>query len=307
MRACAPGKLVLSGAYSVLEGAPAIVTAVDRYVCADASRPARFVTPEVRAALPDAEAPDFEASALRDDGRKLGLGSSAAILVASLAAVDARHFDTEHELRHGIFLGALAAHRQAQGGGSGIDVAASTWGGTLIAARGASGELELEPIPLPSELVVEAWASQVSASTPELLGAVARWRERSPSEHAALMGALRTAAERAATALRNGQTLDLITELVQQRVGFSALGRAAGVPIVTPEVERLALATDPRAAAVLPSGAGGGDIVLWLSDRISPPGFRALAASLGHHQLSLSVHARGVHRCLPESTPHRGS
>ncbi len=39
MRARAPGKVVLSGAYSVLRGAPAIVTAVDRYVEADDGEP----------------------------------------------------------------------------------------------------------------------------------------------------------------------------------------------------------------------------------------------------------------------------
>lgn len=306
MRACAPGKLVLSGAYSVLEGAPAIVTAVDRYVCADSNRAARLVTPEVRAALPDGEAPDFDASALRDDGRKLGLGSSAAILVASLAAADVRAFGSEQELRQGIFLDALRAHRHAQGGGSGVDVAASTWGGTLI-ARSASEGLDLDPVQLPSELVVEAWASQVSSSTPALLARVARWREQSPGEYAAILASLCSAAERAACALRSGQMWDLIAELEQQRVGFSALGHAAGVPIVTPEVERLARAKGACVAAVLPSGAGGGDIVLWLSDRASPRGFRDLAVSLGHHELSLSLQARGAHRCQPESTLNRGS
>ena len=45
MIAKAPGKLVVSGAYSVLEGAPAIVVAVDRYAVADTSRaPERVVT-----------------------------------------------------------------------------------------------------------------------------------------------------------------------------------------------------------------------------------------------------------------------
>jgi len=306
MRARAPGKLVLSGAYSVLEGAPAIVTAVDRYVCCDSSRPARLVTPEVRAALLQAAAPDFDASALRADGHKLGLGSSAAILVASLAAVDPRHFETDEELRRAIFERALHAHWQAQGGGSGIDVAASTWGGTLIAVRNPAGELQLEPVLLPPDLVLEVWASQVSASTPLLLAAVARLREDSPAEHAALLRALRVAAERAAHALRGGQTMDLIAELEQQRLGFQALGRAAGVPIVTPEAERLAQAAGTPGAAVLPSGAGGGDIVLWLSDRASPRGFRDLAASLGHHLLPLTIHARGVYRCAPESTCDRG-
>ena len=40
MRARAPGKLVLSGAYAVLEGAPALVAAVDRYALADSERSA---------------------------------------------------------------------------------------------------------------------------------------------------------------------------------------------------------------------------------------------------------------------------
>ena len=305
MKACAPGKLVLSGAYSVLEGAPALVTAVDRYVCCDSAQPASIVTPEVRAALPGAVAPAFDASALRSAGRKLGLGSSAAILVASLAAADPRHFSSEAELRQAIFATALAAHHQAQGGGSGIDVAASTWGGTLLARRGAGGELEVEPLLLPGALVVEAWASEVAASTSEFLQAVARFRARSPSEHAALFGALRAAAERASQALRSGQTPDLIAQLDQQRAGFLALGRAAGIPIVTPEADRLSRAAGPR-AAVLPSGAGGGDIVLWLSDRPSPREFRDLARSLGHHLLPLTIHARGVYRCAPESIPDRG-
>ena len=49
-RARAPGKLVLSGAYAVLSGAPALVAAVDRYVVADSARPTLFDAPEVRAA-----------------------------------------------------------------------------------------------------------------------------------------------------------------------------------------------------------------------------------------------------------------
>ena len=61
MRARAPGKLVLSGAYAVLEGAPALVAAVDRYVVADTARAAELVTPEVRAAIGDAAAPWFDA------------------------------------------------------------------------------------------------------------------------------------------------------------------------------------------------------------------------------------------------------
>src|SRR5262245_51622652 len=135
MIARAPGKLVLSGAYSVLEGAPCIVAAVDRYAIADAARAADLVTDEVRAAVEAGELPrpvGFDASALRDrapDGtsRKLGLGSSAAILAASLAAARGGAFADEAAMREAIFPLALAAHRRAQGGGSGVDVAASVF------------------------------------------------------------------------------------------------------------------------------------------------------------------------------------
>ena len=112
---------------------------------------------------------------------------------------------------------ALRAHREAQGGGSGVDVAASTWGGTLIARRTSAYGLDLEPASLPHDLVVEVWTSPVAASTPALLAAVAGLRERAPEAHRSLLGRLGEAAERAATALRGAQTLDLIHELTEQR------------------------------------------------------------------------------------------
>src|SRR5262245_49593809 len=136
MNARAPGKVVLSGAYAVLEGAPAIVAAVDRYVVADASRHASFVTREVQAAIDAGDlsfAPWFDASALRatdDSGhsRKLGLGSSAAILVAFLAAVLGASA-CEGAALEALSERAARAHRLAQAGGSGIDVTASAMGG----------------------------------------------------------------------------------------------------------------------------------------------------------------------------------
>jgi phosphomevalonate kinase len=307
VKARAPGKLVLSGAYSVLEGAPAIVSAVDRYVCCDSDRAALHPTPEVRAALPEGPVPDFDASALRVDDRKLGLGSSAAILVASLAAADPRSFETETSLRRAIADRALLAHQEAQGGGSGIDVAASTWGGTLIAKRRADATLELEHVALPEGLIVEVWASGVPASTAEFLSRVAQFRMRSPEEYASLLAELGAAASAAATALRRGQIPDLLRNIRAQSVGFGALGRAAGVPIITPEVQELAECAGPYPAAVLPSGAGGGDIVLWLSTAPSPNSFRARAEALGHRLIPLTLHARGVHRCAPEGSSPRGS
>jgi phosphomevalonate kinase len=301
VRASAPGKLVLSGAYSVLEGAPAIVSAVDRYVVSDSERPAELVTPEVRAAFGDLPVPYFDATALRAQERKLGLGSSAAILVASLAAARGRADQPEDELRRHIEPLALRAHRRAQAGGSGIDVAASVWGGTLIATRNGPEALDLQTAALPEELIVEAWASDVSASTPELLASVARLRAERRADYTEIMDVLVAAARRAAQALVRRDPSDMLAMLHAQREGLSALGRAARVPIVTPAVARLAAWAEPRGAAVLPAGAGGGDIVLWVSTRSSPEEFRVLAGQLAHFHVSLALQARGVHCTSGES------
>jgi len=302
VKARAPGKVVLSGAYAVLEGAPAIVSAVTRYVTCDSELPAERVTPEVRAALPSGPYPAFDASQLRDGQHKLGLGSSAAIVVASLAvAVDPELARDDEALRREVEAPALRAHQLAQGGGSGIDVAASARGGTLIARRTAPGVLEIEPVTLPGTLHVEAWASGVSASTPELLRAVARFKEDRRRDYDELMSSLSAAASRAAAALQAQQARGLIAELRLQRELLARLGSASGVPIITPEVRQLAEWAKARAAAVLPSGAGGGDIVLWLALEPSPPAFRELAATLGHRHVALELHARGVHCVVPAS------
>jgi phosphomevalonate kinase len=294
VRAKAPGKVVLSGAYAVLEGAPAIVSAVSRYVSCDSARPAERVTPEVRAALPAGPFPAFDASDLRDGGQKLGLGSSAAIVVASLAAARGGEFSDEATLRRAIEGPALAAHRAAQGGGSGIDVAASTRGGTLIARRTAPDVLAIEEVVLPRALCIEAWASGVSASTPELLRAVASFRDARHREYDELMAALTAAATRAAEALIATEPDALIGELSMQRGLLARLGKASGVPIITAEVHELADWAGAHASAVLPSGAGGGDIVLWVSRQPSPPEFRERAAALGHRHIPLELSARGV-------------
>ncbi len=306
MKASAPGKLLLSGAYSVLEGAEAIVTAVDRYVLCDSERPAERVTPEVLAALGPSPAPYFDASALRAENRKLGLGSSAAILVASLAALHERVEEPE-ALRRSIESVAVAAHRRAQGGGSGVDVLASVWGGTAIVRRTPDTLLLRRSVPLPGDLVVEAWAADVSASTPLLLARVAAFREREPARHAQVMAELHASATRAARALEASQSRGIIAEMNAQRQWLSALGAGAEVSIVTDQVHALAASASSCEAAVLPSGAGGGDIVLWVSSLPSPPEFRSLAAQLGHELVPLGLGARGVEQLPAERVSQRGA
>lgn len=295
-RAGAPGKLVLSGAYAVLSGAPALVTAADRYAFADTARTASFRTPEVSAAIGEREHPWFDASALRDGEQKLGLGSSAAILVASLAALE---LDENAELGDEALCGrvygrALVAHRAAQGGGSGVDVAAAAHGGTIAARRTEHG-LEVSRVTLPSELCFEVWACSVAASTSAFLARIRELHARDAHTHDARMAAQAEAAELALDAVQRADAPALIAAIDRQVHTLSALGQAAGVEIVTPELGELAVLARSFGAAFLPAGAGGGDVAYYAGLTPPPAELGARARALGLRRVALSFGARGVH------------
>ncbi len=301
MIARAPGKLVLSGAYAVLEGAPCLVAAVDRYAVADAARPAPFVPDEVRAAI-DAgaipRAPWFDATALRDhapDGssRKLGLGSSAAILAASLGAVLGDRVPEEHALRAAVFPVALAAHRKAQGGGSGVDVAASVFGGVLLANVAPTGNLTVAQHLLPAGTVVEVFASPVAAVTRELLARVRSLAALSPARHRACLDA---AAAGARAAVEARSIAALVLAISAQTDALASLGEAAGAPIVTEEVSALRAPATAEGGTFAPSGAGGGDIAIFVGRAASSAGFRAAAMARGLTRIEMKVGAPGLGR-----------
>ena len=296
MIALAPGKIVVSGAYAVLEGAPAIVVAVDRYATADTTRSPAFVTPEVAAAIGEKPAPWFDASPLRDGDRKLGLGSSAAILVASLAALEleARGALDDSTLCGLVLERALRAHRSAQGGGTGIDVAAACHGGTIVAER-RRGMLAVTRSALPDALHLEVWAAGHPASTPALLEQVERLSQRTPERYRQLLEAQSAAARAGALALERGSAPALVASLRDQCRCLDELGEASEAAIVTAGVRTLNEAAQREGAAVLPSGAGGGDVALFAG--LAPPSqkLRAMANHHGHLPLALRLEARGVH------------
>ncbi len=162
-RACtvrAPGKVLLFGEYAVLDGAPnaALVAAVARGVTCEYVPGGDRVVFEAPGLVPPPVSGDTrlrfveaaaEAAPVRPAGRyiidsaelfttdvtgatvKLGLGSSAAVTVAVVAALCVAaggDLDIERDTLFGL---ALAAHRRASGGGSGADIAAITYGGVV--------------------------------------------------------------------------------------------------------------------------------------------------------------------------------
>jgi phosphomevalonate kinase len=295
-RARAPGKLVLSGAYAVLAGAPAIVTAAARYVVADSGKAAELLAPEVAEALaPGQSAPFFDASALRESGRKLGLGSSAAILLASLVALerDADPRVSDEELRARLFGRALVAHQKAQQGGSGVDVAASCFGGTLV-YEVAQPLPRFRRVALPPGLVLEVWVCPSSASTRELLALVDALAARAPAQHRELLGAQGRAANSAVRAIDQADTPAFVGALAAQFHALGALGQAAGASIITPALHEVFELASGQGGALLPAGAGGGDIAIFAGVAPSSAALRAALAAREHHLLHVELAAEGA-------------
>jgi phosphomevalonate kinase len=318
----APGKVVASGAYAVLLGAPALVLAVDRYAVARDDKEPTFESEEVRAALALLEEegvvkaglthPFVDATELRDSAgngsRKLGLGSSAAIVVASLAVILARHRGEPASLEE-IRTRALVAHRKAQGGGSGVDVDAATYGGCrvfqLARTLDLGGPASKDPKPdapeprsygvdLPEGLTLEVWAVPRPASTQKFVAEVWGLRQRDAKAFEHLLGAQCLASLEAERALHDGSATDLIAALRGQSHVLEELGNQANIPIFLADL--LPLRDElPADAAFLPAGAGGGDIMLFAGRSRSPSRFREAAEKLGLAELDLQLCARGVH------------
>jgi phosphomevalonate kinase len=286
VRVVAPGKLVLTGAYAVLEGAPAIVVAVDRHALVDV-------------ATPD----DVDVRALHDEtGRKLGLGSSAASMVASQGArAVARGEDlADPAVRAALFRAVRDEHARSQRGGSGVDVAASVHGGALrYALEGPDGEPSVRAVEMPARVELHAFWSGTSARTSDLRARVDALRARS----GLALARLRLLAAVAASAVDSGDARAFVRAARDTGDALDALGRAADAPIVPPAFAELARLAERADGAFLPSGAGGGDVAVWLGLAPPPAAFLDRAGALGMRPLGLKLDIRGVRtRSTPDAS-----
>lgn len=297
MKVFAPGKLVLTGAYAVLEGAPAISLAVSRGAVVDPARTALDATPEVAAALGEGTlAPHADASAMFVGTRKLGLGASAAILVASLGATEHGDLATD-AVRERILERAKAAHAKAQSGGSGVDVATSVYGGVIRYRMGAP----VVPVKLPPGLVVSVFACGTSARTTELRAQIDALATTNSALHRQCLGDLVAIAHEAADAVDAGSAERLVVSLRKTARALDRLGVAAGVPIVPPGFEELEAIAEGDGASFTVSGAGGGDVAIHLGPREPSALFLDRAHAHGLFALPLTLDATGVRRTTLDS------
>lgn len=211
------------------------------------------------------------------DGRKLGLGSSGAVVAALVAALD--------EL-YGLGLTLLQRYRLAllatvlvSPRASGGDLAASTFGGWVryaspdraallrdlgrgdvsaaLASPGWDGS-EVRPLPSPDALrLLVGWTGS-PASTDSLVAGVRGGDPRATASAPDFLAASRACVDDLVEALRGDQTA--APDVVRRaRRLLQELGAASGTTIETERLRLLCDVAEEHGAAAKPSGAGGGD------------------------------------------------
>jgi len=278
----APGKAFLIGEYAVLEGAAALVTAVDVRAVAHPPRPGE-TAPAPSAVVRCSHArvaaylrargettisppPVINTGSFHHGARKLGLGSSAAVAACVVGFHLAEHGLDPSAVATDALALASAAHAEAQGGGgSGGDVAAAVLGGTL--RFDAAGPTSVDVASGLHLAFVDAGAPAVTAS---FVRAVKEGGRAKPVDYRQALDHLTEAAERFAAAYLTGESAaDPVARLAEVRAatalhmeGLSRLQALSGAPIITDSIRTIVDAAEAAGLAAKPSGAGGGDLVM---------------------------------------------
>jgi phosphomevalonate kinase len=293
--ASAPGKLLLAGEYAVLDGAPAIVMAVDRRaVVTRVASESPGVVPgsllqsvcvAVGCPCPGEVAMDtrsFRAANPAGAVSKIGLGSSAALCAALCRLLLPAEASRERLLRS-----AIDAHRRFQNGaGSGVDVAASVVGGIVrFRMDGASPER----LSWPQGLGYSTWWSGVPASTPQKLARLSR------AAHSPARRQLADAASRVAESWSADLSTGLLPALDSYIAALERFDREYGLGVFDAGHRELRAVARSLDVLYKPCGAGGGDAgIAFAVDAAALGAFAEQARRQGFTRMDLSVDSRGA-------------
>ncbi len=191
--------------------------------------------------------------------RRVPVGASAALVAGTLVAA-AQLAETPISTA-ALMEASLEAHGQAQGSGSGYDVATILLGGSVLLIAGdGSIPLRAHPAPLFPGLTVVAAQAGPAAATGPLVEAVLSRAASEPATQQALAAHCDSTGE-LVEALSAGPDWQTIAKACQgANATLEALDRAVGGAILTPSVR-----ATMKAAGAFPvrvSGAGGGDLVI---------------------------------------------
>lgn len=243
------------------------------------------------------------------DGKKYGLGSSAAVTVATVKAL-CQFYKLPMD-KPKLFKLAAIAHLSVQGNGSLGDIAASVYGGWIAyhsfdrdwlnSQRQKSTltellamdwpDLKIDLLTPPHDLRLMIGWTGSPASTSHLVDKVALVKAKQREEYQTFLRDSKACLKRMIAGFQAGDLLTIQTELRQNRALLQALGKFSHVTIETPILEKMIAIAEAAGAAAKTSGAGGGDCGIVIIDRsINPQQLLKDWASEGIERLSLSVH-----------------
>ena len=246
------------------------------------------------------------------DGRKLGLGSSAAVTVATVRAVAGFYGLSLEDSR--VYKLAMLASDAVQPIGSGGDIAASAVTGWVDYASpdrvwlrrarqraGAGGMsdlveadwpgLSVRRLPPPSLRLQVGWTG-APASTPALVADV-QTRSHGADDYTVFLRDSQDCLARLITAIEDDDVARIMRQIARNRALLAGLSRIGGRTIETTELSRLVEIALDHGATAKSSGAGGGDCGIALC----PPAtdlvaLRAAWETAGIRPLDLSVYSR---------------
>jgi phosphomevalonate kinase len=129
------------------------------------------------------------------------------------------------------------------------------------------------------------------------LKGVAAFAAASPETYRQLLPPIADTVSRFEHALFARDAAELFAAIGAAHSGMERLGRAAGVPIVTPVLAHAAVLASEVGGAAKPSGAGGGDVgIAFLPDPEAAEQFRIRARDLGLGILDLFFDPTGIAR-----------
>jgi phosphomevalonate kinase len=329
----APGKLVLLGEYAVLEGAPALVLAVNRRArvtctaCVGDAWQLASPTLGLDARLRiTTKGPVWDGESAPELDWIASLCARlpfAASLPACRVELDSDAFHLDHAgAREKLGLGSSAAltvallgalhalggqpaptlgecvatHRAIQHGrGSGIDVAASLHGGLLRFQLDAGHAPHIEPLALPAGLHWRCVYSGRPASTSAMLATVAAWRTRQPAEYTRRIHELATMGPRGVDAVARADSAAFLANLHAYAIALAGLGDASGADIASPAHRALGEIARECGVVYKSCGAGGGDVGVTFSvDDIRLQEFSERAGRAGFPVIEMQAAASGL-------------
>jgi len=298
-----PGSIILLGEHAVLKGYGAIVCAINRRIHVFLKprqddqivirsqlgehevnrhhlliqKPFQFVLSAIQLFQKNLHA-GFNLTIESEFSEKIGLGSSAAVTVGMLAAVQ-YYLEHSFDLKRIYNLG-LTIVRQIQGQGSGYDIAASTYGG-LFEYQSNPFELgRLSPFPFVSLIY-----SGYKTPTGDVIKKVAQAEHQDPQKFKRIYEAIGACVKKGKEDIKNQNWRHLGEVFNEQQ----ELMKQLGVSDQTFESILLALKQNSKILGAKISGSGLGDCVVALK---SEPKFQPDVNAF--NVIDIQIESRGV-------------